>query len=243
MRYLLLFMLAVGVVLFGKSIFTDLTHSMGGVVGEGEIITKRKELSSFDGINLSLVSNIKVYKSNEPAIEIKTYENIQKLLSPIVQNKTLEIEMDGRFSLNQSIEIKIFTENLEDIYLSGASEVELMDVFEGEKLNVHISGVSSLQTADVRFEQIDCEVSGSGSITLNGSADKLYANISGVGEIHNEKLKVRTCEARVSGAGSVHCNVSEDLDASVSGVGSVLYKGNPRVSQSVSGAGSVKNLD
>ena len=241
MRRLLYILLLALVAYFGFKTLFNISSCFGPMtVGKGEIIEDRRSLDDFSSVSSSILADLEIEKSTDYAVEIKGYQNLMRKIKTNVRNGRLYIDINGRYKTRKRLKITVYTPELEKISLSGAGKAEVSDFFRGDKLNIHLSGVASIKAPDIKYDRVNCNVSGSGSVTLGGEAELLEADISGVGSVHAYELSVEDCKASVSGAGNVYCNPEESLKASVSGVGSVHYKGNPDVNKSVSGAGKVK---
>jgi hypothetical protein len=94
----------------------------------------------------------------------------------------------------------------------------------------------------VNFTKIIANVSGSGSILMQGLAHHLDANVSGSGDIFAVDCPVLTAKVHVSGSGAVRCKVSDHMEAHVSGSGKVLYRGNPALETHISGSGEIRKF-
>jgi hypothetical protein len=88
---------------------------------------------------------------------------------------------------------------------------------------------------------IESEISGSGNMTLYGSAESQHINISGSGNVSAFGMEVYESFVKISGSGSSQVNVEHYLDVTISGSGSVYYKGNPEMNVNISGSGAVVN--
>ncbi len=83
-------------------------------------------------------------------------------------------------------------------------------------------------------------MSGSGKVTLAGSADSQQVDIGGSGDYNGKDLSAGDTGIEVTGSGDASVTVSGSLQVSISGSGNVTYFGSPtQVEKSVSGSGSV----
>jgi len=83
-------------------------------------------------------------------------------------------------------------------------------------------------------------MSGSGDITLNGTAKNFEATISGSGDIKAYGLEADNVEATVSGSADIKVTANKMLKARVSGSGDISYRGNPtKVDTKASGSGDI----
>ena len=92
-------------------------------------------------------------------------------------------------------------------------------------------------------EDVTIDISGSGTVVLEGKGDDGDIEISGSGTLYAEDFSTHTFQIEISGSGKCEVNVSQTLDADISGSGSVYYKGNPeKVRSNISGSGRVRRI-
>ncbi len=109
--------------------------------------------------------------------------------------------------------------------------------------SVSLTGSGNLDVSNISADQTKVELSGSGNITMAGTAKSLQATLTGSGNITCSDLPVQSATARLSGSGNITVNASQSLDASITGSGNIKYRGNPaKVNQSVSGSGSINSI-
>ena len=91
------------------------------------------------------------------------------------------------------------------------------------------------------LREVECDISGSGSLNLtgNGTIRKLEISISGSGDYVGDDTTIGIMDARISGSGSCDCHVTEMLRASISGSGNIRYSGDPKIDATVTGSGKV----
>jgi len=190
-----------------------------GVRGNGKVTTAEREISNFSELELGGAYNVDVKIGGKPSITIIGEENIIKYIRTSVEGDRLVIDTRKNISPRKEIRIKITVPNLEVLESSGACDV-------------YIENISC--------DKFDCDLSGAGSVELNGKAEKTKIEISGAASLRAKNLKTRNLIVSLSGASSADVYASEYLDASVSGVGSITYYGDPKeVKKDVSGVGSI----
>lgn len=190
-----------------------------GVRGNGKIKTQVRTIQSFDRLEVGGAFNIKVEVGKEPSLKIQAEENLLPLIKTSVINGNLIIETKKGLNPRKEIKILVTTPNIN---------------------YVDVSGANSLQIFNIDEEMFEVNLSGAGSIYLNGKVEKLSADLSGAGSIDSKDLIANEVEISVSGAASADVFAKGKIDASVSGVGSINYYGNPKkVNSNVSGVGSI----
>ncbi|MCX7876335.1 MAG: DUF2807 domain-containing protein [Melioribacteraceae bacterium] len=190
-----------------------------GVRGNGKITTQKRTIESFDRLEISGIYNVKVEVGKNPSLKIQAEENLLPLIKTDIIDGTLIIESKKGLSPRREIKILITTPSLNF---------------------VDVSGANSVQINNLKEELFEVNLSGAGSLNLNGEVDKLIADLSGAGSIEAKELRANDVEISVSGAASANVFAKENINASVSGVGSINYYGNPaKVKTNISGVGSI----
>ncbi|MBI5808258.1 MAG: DUF2807 domain-containing protein [Ignavibacteriales bacterium] len=190
-----------------------------GVRGNGKVKLQNRSIEEFDRLEIGGAFVVKVEVGKSPSIKISAEENLLPLIRTKINDGTLVIDSKKGLSPRREIKILITTPNLNFVEASGANDIEIVGVNEDE---------------------FEVNLSGAGTIDLNGSTNKLIADLSGAGTINAKNLKANDVDISVSGAASASVFAKESLDASVSGVGSIDYYGNPaKIKTNISGVGSI----
>lgn len=203
--------------LFSLAFFT--ACNFWGVRGNGRVKLQNRDIEEFERLEIGGAFVVKVDVGKNPSIKISAEENLLPLIRTSIDNGTLIIDSKKGLSPRKEIKIWITTPNLNFIEASGANDIEVVGINEDE---------------------FEVNLSGAGTIVLNGIANKLSADLSGAGTINAKNLKANDVDISVSGAASASVFAKDNLNASVSGVGSIDYYGNPaKVKTNVSGVGSI----
>jgi len=103
-----------------------------------------------------------------------------------------------------------------------------------------VSGSGDFSANDLRLDQCEIEIYGSGDVQLEGSASEVSVQQSASGDVDLYNLKSGDVDVHTSGSGDVIVYVSGVLKVRLSGSGDVTYKGDPKsVDASASGSGEV----
>jgi hypothetical protein len=193
--------------------------SVWGVRGNGHVREESRNISEFTRLEAGGAYSIKVFVGKTASLKISAEENLLPLIKTVVRGNTLIIDTKKSLSPRKEIRIMITTPNLTSIDVSGAN-------------NVEASGINC--------DEFEAELSGAGSVDLEGKVERFRAELSGAGNIDAKNLKANEVSISVSGAASADVYAKEKLDASVSGVGSIDYYGDPvKTKTNVSGVGSI----
>ncbi|MFA7228569.1 MAG: head GIN domain-containing protein [Melioribacteraceae bacterium] len=190
-----------------------------GIRGNGRIKSESRKVSEFSKIEAGGAFTIHVKVGPAASVKVSAEENLMGIIRTRVRGNSLIIDTRKNISPRKEIIINITTPSLDNLEVSGANNVDV---------------------ENISCDEFSMELSGAGSVNLNGVVDRLLADLSGAGSINARELKAKDVRISVSGAASADVFASKYLDASVSGVGSIEYYGNPEKTKTdVSGVGSI----
>lgn len=213
----------------------------GRIEGEGPKVERDLDLSTIDGIALSINAEVTLTQGNTQGIRMVGQENILDNIETNVSGGTWKIKFKQRARDYDKVEIYITMAELEEISIAGSGSVTGKTPFRNlDDLELSIAGSGDI-TLDVEAEDIEFNDAGSGNGYLKGTADDLAVNIAGSGDFQGEDLQVRSCEASIAGSGNCKIRVSDAISANIVGSGDVVYYGNPdQVKSSSLGSGKLK---
>jgi len=197
-----------------------------GEGGSGVLLAENRPVGAFTSFELDGAGTVEITVDPERAdglLRVSGDDNILPLVETKVEDGRLHIRPVRSIRPDLPLRFQAVVSTLEGVILKGAG--------------------------DIRVEGIDADtfrldVSGTGSIHLEGRTGNLEAGISGAASLHAAGLHSRSATIRLSGAGKAEVHASQELHAKVSGVGTITCHGKPaQVDQSVSGVGSVRVVD
>jgi len=187
--------------------------------GSGKAATDTRSVSGFRSVEMSGGGELQIEQTGTESLAISADDNLLQYLTSDVRGGQLRLGMkNGSFSALTPVFYKLTVKNLNGIALSGSGS---------------ING-KALATDSMKIES-----SGSGEITMAGSADHMEVVISGSGNVHGEGFKSKDARVEIDGSGSATVAASERLDVTIKGSGNVEYIGDPMVSTSKHGSGTV----
>ncbi|MCV2370609.1 head GIN domain-containing protein [Roseateles oligotrophus] len=137
------------------------------------------------------------------------------------------------------LQVEVTVRQLQELVLSGASDLQAPAKFKAGPLLIKLSGAGSARFDDLNAERLEFSISGAGEGFLRGQVNLLDLKISGKGRLAAEDLQAHTANVRISGIGNAELWVSEKLNLDISGVGQIAYWGQPTVSRTTSGIAKV----
>ena len=209
------------------------------IEGNGISRTETRNAEGFNQISSNGDFAVTVMPGNFYSVEITAESNLLPYISTNVDGKTLKIRTTGIHSLRQNEPIKIFitTPVLSGLSLSGSGLIETGS-FTSTDFDLSVSGSGDIKTI-ISTDKITANVSGSGTINIEGDAINTNFVISGSGKIKTYNLLQEQCQAAISGSGDMYVNASQLIDARISGSGKVYFVNHPAIHTSISGSGDV----
>ncbi|MBW7960882.1 GIN domain-containing protein [Bradyrhizobium sp. BR 10261] len=112
-----------------------------------------------------------------------------------------------------------------------------------QKTSINMSGSAKLKLADVKQDMLRVVMSGSSTITANGTAHEVSLESAGSSRADLGGLITEQASAKIHGSGNVDLAPREDADIAVSGSAVVKLHGTvARVNSHVSGSGEIKRV-
>lgn len=243
MRYLVLFMILVGIFVVGSRSCDGISFFFGGERGEGPVKSETRPATGFHAVNVALPGATEVRVADQYSVVVHAQENLLPLLKTTVENGVLRCYFDKNVSHAEGLKIEISGPAFDGFELAGSGTLRVLTPLHGDHLDLAIggSGTIELPLADVR--NVQCSIAGSGDIQIGGKAETASFEIAGSGDIAAKGLLANTGEASIAGSGSVTCNVAQSLKAGIAGSGDIFYTGSPTVDTDISGSGKVKRVD
>ncbi|MBI9035954.1 MAG: DUF2807 domain-containing protein [Bacteroidales bacterium] len=209
------------------------------VNGKGDREIKSFSVENFSGVKSKIDADIFITQGEFMQIEVHAQNNILDVLELHKHNDLLIIDFDHCVYDHDGIEIYISMPDIEKLKLSGSGTIETIGHFSNQQnVDIDISGSGKI-IFDATANNLDCDLSGSGTIDLYGTAEENDINISGSGKIYAYEFPVEDCDVRISGSGACEVNVDHRLDVSISGSGNVYYIGECDLQTHISGSGDV----
>lgn len=190
------------------------------ISGSGNLITESRDVDSFTSVRSEGIFEVSITQGSSKSVEITADNNIINQIKTRVINKELQLYLDDDFNYRGiTAKINIKTASLNALANSGVGNMFVYDVDE--------SGTFSIDN------------SGTGNISIEGSAAQLSIKDQGTGDILAFDFYVENCSIDIEGSGSVYIHCSDNLDVNIEGSGQVHYKGSPAVNTNITGSGSL----
>ena len=196
-----------------------------GIPGSGVAKTETRDVAGFNSISIAGIGTYEITVGDAEAFEVTADDNLLPILETKLENdgSLLKIRFSENVSPNTPIQVKIGTQQLAKLTVSGACKVNF---------------------SNLESEQLELNVSGANTISGNAKLDSLLVTASGATSLKLEEVVAKSVTVKMSGAGSGTVHATEAINANLSGAGSLKVKGNPeQVEKKASGIASVKMIE
>lgn len=169
--------------------------------------------------------NIILVESDSSYIFIKNEDFMPEKFSFTIKDSVLRVNAKG--IKNSTIDMELGTPNFEELFMSGAGDIQTKDEIKGKKLYVELSGASSAKLT-LNYNQLTAQISGASDLILKGSVDSIYVHSSGASDFSAFEVKNIYASVQASGASDVKLNTDSTIVADLSGSSSLKYKKDPK---------------
>ena len=244
--------------------FTTLMFAADDIKGMGNLTTKVYDIESFDEIELS--GPVKFYyvqsESDASTLEVTIDENLISFLKIGTEDRKLTVEvMKGinifpttytiRASSKWLKSVKVettggfyatseLTGSVMELKATGGGLVELMKAVKVGKLDLLSSGSGNVVVPNLASDELECKLSGSGSITVKGKTPKATYSITGSGILNTYECIVADIICKITGSGVAKVHPTEKMKVNIIGSGNVFYKGEANITQRILGGGAIE---
>lgn len=237
------------------------TGGLGQVVGSGKPVTKQYDDAGFTRVSVDSGFDVTVTRGGAFAVSVTADDNVVEHLRVSVEGDTLHIGLEpNRAYRDTTLTATVTMPSLAGLEASGASKAAASGFASGDPLGLQVSGASRLALKGVRAGEVTVEVSGAGDLTggleaealggdvsgtgtvsLQGAAAKLQIGASGAGNLELGGMTAQDADLELSGGADAVVRVTGTLDVSASGGATLVYSGSPTLGRmEVSGGAEVK---
>jgi len=204
------------------------------------------DVEDFTKISFGVPGTLYLTQGSQNKVEVHADEETMDRIEVVQESGRLKIRNKNNYgwgSWNSSkVTVYVTMKTVEALSVSGSGSIVGKNAIKSDDMDLDVSGSGSIEM-DLNAANVDISISGSGEVTLNGSGQRADVDISGSGEVKGEGFSVDVFEADISGSGTCYITANTEIDADISGSGSIYYKGNPdRVNSRSSGSGKVRKL-
>lgn len=219
------------------------------VLSTGLLFAQQREtrnVGSFTKISFGFPGKLYLKQGSPQKVELEGDADVLKEVETEVSGDRLRIGKEGKWfnwSDNDKITVYITVPTVEGVAVSGSGDIIGQSTIRTNDLDVNVSGSGSL-TLEVEADgAVDANVSGSGDMVLKGHFESFESDVSGSGKVVLTATIDATADFGISGSGKIEASGSADMvKTNISGSGKVLAANleTNRCDVRISGSGDVE---
>jgi hypothetical protein len=231
-------------ILFIAAICLGITSCIDGQIrktvhGNGRVVTKERNISSFDGIRVSSGIDVYLKQGDSESLTVEADENLHEYIITEVRDGVLHVYSDVNIREAERERVYVTTKEITSLRTSSAGDIIGETPLKGNDMELSASSAGNIKV-EVYAKKLEVNISSSGDITLSGEAETLNADLSSAGDLEAYNLQVKEADVSVSSAGDARINVTDRIHARASSAGDITYCGDPKyVDASSSSAGGI----
>lgn len=206
-----------------------------------------RDVESFSRISFGFPGKLYLKQGSPQKVELEGDQDILDEIETEVSGGRLRIEKEGRWFdwdfNNEKIIVYITVPNIEGVSVSGSGDVIGQSKIRTNDLDLNVSGSGSLTLEVDANGDVEADVSGSGDMDLKGRFNSFESDVSGSGKVVLSAAIDGTADFAISGSGKIQARGSADLvKTRISGSGKVLAADleTNRCDVRISGSGDVE---
>lgn len=202
-----------------------------------------QNITGFTALHVSSGIDVYLSQGTNESVEIDADEDIIDEVIIEKKNNTLIIKVDRSFmswfTSSGSIKAYVKFKDLEEIQISGGSDLRGEGALKFDKIRMNASGGSDIKIS-LKANELNVQSSGGSDIELIGYSAYFEGSASGGSDIKGKDLETEVANISSSGGSDAHISVSRKLVASASGGSDIYYYGNPEeVDENESGGSDI----
>ena len=207
-----------------------------------DITTEIRPVSGFTAIDVSEAMDVEImHIPGTEQVVVEANSNLHKYIITEVVSGTLFIHREDNVNFKPGAKIKVYVtaSTVNDLEISGASNVQLTNQLTMNGLGLDISGASHL-SGGIDVGTVSMEISGASTVDLFGVATNVTADVSGASLLKDYNLVIENLTIDLSGASTASLTVNGLMNITASGASTLNYKGDGLIGDlNLSGASSV----
>lgn len=218
-------------------------QATGTVVTESDAgTTKEYPVSGFSKILVTCLGKVILTQGSPESVQISGDKDAIEQISVSTEGKTLVITENYKNLKIEPVTIKVTAPEFTEIESKGSGSIRSDGELQADSMKLYIEGAGE-QDLSIKTKQLSSSITGSGKITLSGSADNHAIYITGAGLVKAYDLNTKTTSVKIDeGSGETDISAQDTLDVEISrGSGEVKYHGDPKVTKNIhEGSGEVR---
>lgn len=217
-------------------------EGLGRCIDGNEMVeTETRITGSFTAISSESFFDVFIIQDSVEQVVVEAESNLLPYIQTVVDGSTLVLREQKHHCLDNNLPVRITVrvKNLEKVHLDGSGYIQGNSEFDAATFEVDLSGSGNIDL-DVTAQRVEVNISGSGDIDLGAGASQIHARISGSGNITLRGETVNS-DLEISGSGDIKAYglIQQSCFVRISGSGNVYVFVDDYLDVTISGSGSV----
>lgn len=238
--YSILIWLAAIAITFTSCDKNDLT-----ITPSANIVTQAKTITDFNALDISDQFKVLLTFSETESVEIEANANLMSHIQVSKSGNSLRIKLDDNLNIRwgeATLNVYISMRALNKLSAEGATRIFLQNDYSGDKLDVSLTGASSLN-GTLYVNNLNAQLVGASNMHISGSSVHFIVDATGASNMESYDFVTDKLDADLEGASNMKITVDQSMDVRASGASHVFYMGNAVVnSQHLTGASSIVKM-
>ena len=206
-----------------------------------------REVSTFTKISFRTSGKVYVKQGSPQKVEIEGSADVLEKVKTKVEGNKLTIGPEGSWNNwswgdDDKVTVYVTVANIEGLSVSGSGDMIAQTKITGNELDLNVSGSGSLE-AEIDAGDVDADVSGSGGMDLKGKCKSFTSDISGSGSVSLNLAIAGAADFDLSGSGKIKAaGTAQTVKADITGSGEILAANleTDKCNVHISGSGDVE---
>ena len=199
------------------------------IQGNGNIITRQVQVSSFIRLHASVSGLAELVQGEEEKVEVETDENLQEYIDVVNSGRTLYVTSEGKWQSPKftSLKVKIYCRQLYTIH-NHCSKGQLScanTIVSTEPVEIKIHCDQGTTNLNIKAPSIKLTTACVGNTILQGECNLLEIKASSQGDLDTSGMKAKTVAFKNYSEGNIKLYASEAITISNFGKGNIDYFG------------------
>ena len=210
--------------------------------GSGNIISEKRNVSSFHGINVSQGVEVELKIAAEKSVTIEADDNFIEDIKTRVSDGVLNISVDEDDINNAHLKAFITCPAVDVLKASSAAIIHSNSTLNNAaETTLETSSGSSISVI-INSPSVQIKTSSGSKITVKGRSRDLNAKASSGSSVNAAELFTENAITTASSGSTINIYASVSINASASSGASIHYKGGATVTKSISSGGEVSKF-
>lgn len=205
-----------------------------------------RDVENFSKISFGFPGKLYLKQGSPQKVELQGDRDVLEEVQTEVDGGRLKIGKEGKWFKwddDDKITVYITVPNIEAVSVSGSGDIIGESKIRTNDLDVNVSGSGSLTLEVEATGGVDANVSGSGDMVLKGHFESFESDVSGSGKVVLDAMIENEADFGISGSGKIEAQGQANaVKANISGSGKVLAADlkTERCEVRISGSGNVE---